>query len=691
MNHIEPKLNYKLSYFEGAVKYFIFASVNICKMNITQHFAINRIANYLTSLCKFVIYFPVLSCLLFPMLAYSVTLDDQPLITLDKGQISIYRDKTSQLTFNEIRQEKIKSQFEPLEANLSAGYVPDTFWLHISLNRLDAQSSARWLEVIPPYLDSIDLYHINPKGLIEHRKGGDYLPQSVKEEIYRGHVFKLDFEPGQHELYLRLKTSSTMVALLKLWQPSAFDSHLRNSYFVLGLYFSLILTVLILNIANWFVSKRVIFVVYSLYLVLNSVQWLGINGLIAEFIFPEQPLLANLSLGMSLSLSASMAFIFFSMLFEFRKYHAFLYRYNQVGATLGIVTAIATPLGYYQLFAPWLLLIAIISLAFAPRIIIRLWRTQENWNRLLVVSYSIFTILVSLNILSSLAVLPYNEPITYAGMVSNIFHVLIIHFAIMLHYHRLENMHKESLKQATIMKTKIELEQNYREEQSQLLAMITHEIRTPIAVINAANESLQLIDDRTSLNEERTLRYNRINNAVMRMNMVMEMALAQEGNDNLSFEIETINLVELTNDVINLSGGNTLQRIVFDMPIAKVSVPADIRLLRIALLNLLNNALKYSPKESVVNIAIEQSVVENNKGTSWIIDDTGPGIADELREKIFDKYQRGDERSNNAGMGLGLFLVARIVERHDGNVTIASSPSGGSRFCLWLPNKPNKN
>ena len=103
-------------------------------------------------------------------------------------------------------------------------------------------------------------------------------------------------------------------------------------------------------------------------------------------------------------------------------------------------------------------------------------------------------LLLSINILSVLALLPFSNETIYAGMLSNIFHILILHFGLMIHYRKIQQEYDHTLEQSRITLQQIELEKKYNEEQKQLLAMLTHEIRTPIAVIDAAIESLQILD-----------------------------------------------------------------------------------------------------------------------------------------------------------------------------------------------------
>ncbi len=621
----------------------------------------------------------------------SVVLEDVPVIKLNNGKLSFFRDPSGSLHLKDIQKAHSQGEFKPLKGNLSAGYVQDTFWLHLSLKRVSSYPKDWWLEVLPPYLDNIQLFHINTLNQLDHRRSGDFMPQADKEDNYRGSLFKLALDVGTHEIYIKLKTTSTMVAMVNLWQPKAFGEHLRNSYFLFGLYFSLILTVLIFNMVNFILSRRIIFIVYVFYLALNSIQWLGILGFISEFVFQSQPLFANLTLGISLSLSAAMAFVFFTLLFELKTYHPYIYRFNLFGTIFSIATAIATPLGYYQIFAPWMLFIAIASISLAPWPIIRLWRSQEVWARLLAVAHLFFVTLVSLNILGSLALIPFNELTVYAGMASNTFHLSILHFGIMLHYIKIENNHKKSIEKSMRVEQQFLLEKAHNKEQSQLLSMITHEIRTPMTVISAANESLRLIDEIEQITDEnRSRRYDRIQKSIMRMNLVMEMAQLQTDEKASFFEVKSFDIYLLTKEVTNLCGSDAEKRIILDYSERKIWLEGDVKRIKIALLNLVDNSLKYSNVNTPIIIKINPIDHDGSLGIQWTIEDQGVGIPHSMEHKIFEKYQRGDERMKLPGMGLGLFLVSEIIQRHGGHINVKNSMLGGAVFTLWLPLRPHQ-
>ena len=622
----------------------------------------------------------------FPLCALGQPLPDAPLVRFDTGQLSALRDKSGQLGLGQVRAAFEHKEFQALPGNLGAGYVPDAYWLHISFDRLPSQSPVGWLEVMPPYLDNIQLFHITPQGFIEQRKGGDLVPQSAKEEAYRGTLFKLKLEPGRHEIYLRIKTTSTMVAVVKLWQSQAFNTHLRHAYLGFGLYFSLILTVLLFNAINWLVSRRLIFLTYTGYLLINGVQWLGISGFVSEFIFPEEPYLANLTLKLALSLSSVMTFVFIAMIFELKKFHPRIHRIYQVGVVLALLTAVATPFGHYQTFVPWVFWFAVVSIGAAFWPLQRLWRTQYLWARLLVLAYLVYAALLMFNVLGTLAVIPFSQASTYVGMGSNIVHILLLHFTIFLHYRRIEADHTQALEKAALAERQMALEAIHREEQSQLLAMISHEIRTPIAVIDAASESLRLLDDsQAGTGDDRQRRYDRISQAVMRMKMVMELSVVQAESERLPFELRLFDLTWLTYDIIELSGDEALSRVQFDSPEEDVTVQADLQLVRVALLNLLGNALKYSPTNSPIHIRVQNADTAQSRGVQWVVEDQGLGIPVGMEQTIFNKFHRGNQPENQPGMGLGLFLVASIAARHGGHVTAENRMPHGARFSLWLP------
>ena len=635
----------------------------------------------------------VLVCLYaLPLLAQSaepVPLRDAPVMVLDQGGVSVLRDPSRELTFDQAQAAAAEGRFRPLPGNLGAGYVPAAFWLHLSLLRQPDDPSLWWLEVMPPFLDHIDLYHLDPAGQVDLRIGGDLLPQTAKEEDYRGTLFKLDLSPGRHEIFLRLHTSSTLVAVLKLWQPAAFARHARASYFAYGAYFSLILTVLLFNLVNWLVTRRPVFLAYISYLALNALQWLSITGFLGAYLLPDQPRLANQALGVSLALAAALAYVFYALVLELRRYHPVLYRLTQGGILISLATALATLLGYYQTFAPWLLLTGVGALGTIPWPFRRLWRSGDLWARLLALAYLTFGLLLLLHILSTLGWLPYSDWNGYVGMASNLCHILLLHFALLLHLRRIEADHAQALEAAALARQETAVAKAAEEEQARLLAMISHEIRTPISVISASTQSLEALD--AAPPPERIERYDRIRRAVSRLAVVLELVIVQARSAVARQPLarSPIEPAALTAAVLDLLEHPPPRPLELDVPPDLPTLCGDAGLLRFALLNLVDNACKYSPAGTPVRIAVRAKEVAGRPGVAWSIQDQGPGIPAGLEERIFEKYVRVSEASGKAGLGLGLYLARHIAERHGGWLRPRPHPGPGACFVCWLPSQPH--
>ena len=99
------------------------------------------------------------------------------------------------------------------------------------------------------------------------------------------------------------------------------------------------------------------------------------------------------------------------------------------------------------------------------------------------------------------------------------------------------------------------------------------------------------------------------------------------------------------------------------------------------MINLLDNALKFTPEEGWIGIALKS----HNGRVKLRIADSGPGLEQEELPFIFERFFRGRSGRNQAGKGLGLSLCREIVELHGGEISAANQPGGGSEFVVMLP------
>lgn len=115
------------------------------------------------------------------------------------------------------------------------------------------------------------------------------------------------------------------------------------------------------------------------------------------------------------------------------------------------------------------------------------------------------------------------------------------------------------------------------------------------------------------------------------------------------------------------------------------TVTGDRLLLHVVLRNLLENASKYAAPDTPIEIALAVRLGNDRLGVEWRISDAGAGIPAHLAERVFEKYVRVGESSGTPGLGLGLYLSRRIVERHGGHLYLDTTMTRGACFVCWLP------
>jgi signal transduction histidine kinase len=222
-----------------------------------------------------------------------------------------------------------------------------------------------------------------------------------------------------------------------------------------------------------------------------------------------------------------------------------------------------------------------------------------------------------------------------------------------------------------------------RKEYAFRVQAIAHEIKTPLTAIQGSSE---MIAEEDFPEEQRVKMAGLIHKESKRLTSLIQTFLNVEriASGSLTLQRSEINLQELCQDTIERGRFYAARkRIQIEAAIPNIQVFADPDLLSFAIYNLITNGVKYSPKNTVVNVSAEV----NGREVSISVADQGYGIASGEQEKIFEKFYRlrRDETGNEEGTGIGLALVKEIVQQHGGQVTVASAPNAGSRFTITLP------
>ena len=222
------------------------------------------------------------------------------------------------------------------------------------------------------------------------------------------------------------------------------------------------------------------------------------------------------------------------------------------------------------------------------------------------------------------------------------------------------------------------------ELKSEFLATAAHELRTPMASILGYTELLLLrnfdAEQRRELLEIILRQGRRVTDL---LNELLDLARieARRGKD---FNFIVQDLREIVRGVAEVSDTSAV-RVLVEMPDEPLNVRVDKEKIHQALLNVVSNALKFSPADKPVTLAICRKVGEGAGKIGVAVTDQGIGMTSEQMVRLGERFFRADVSGKVPGTGLGVSLTKEIVELHGGEVEVSSEFGKGSRFALWLP------
>jgi signal transduction histidine kinase len=220
---------------------------------------------------------------------------------------------------------------------------------------------------------------------------------------------------------------------------------------------------------------------------------------------------------------------------------------------------------------------------------------------------------------------------------------------------------------------------------------MSHELRTPLNAVIGLSESL--LEEGAPFESTRTTRYLGIihqsgRQLLAKINAMIDLGRMDAGRIKPIFALLDLGVFcASVVEVVQRDFQVKAVSLALVRPELPVQVPADEKLLRQLLQNLLNNALKFTPQHGTVSVLVSS---RPEGGAAISVEDSGVGMAEGKLAQIFRPFTQGDGSLSRqiGGTGLGLALVARIARLHGATVSVRSQPGRGSTFTLELRSKP---
>ncbi|WP_071190830.1 GAF domain-containing protein [Trichormus sp. NMC-1] len=239
------------------------------------------------------------------------------------------------------------------------------------------------------------------------------------------------------------------------------------------------------------------------------------------------------------------------------------------------------------------------------------------------------------------------------------------------------------------LRISLEKEKELSQMRSRFISMASHEFRTPLAIVSSSTDILQNYSDRLSpkrKEEHLEIIQKSIKHTVQLLDDVLMINRAEA--EKMEFKPEVLDIIgfcrHLKNQIETISSKHTIE---FSVNTSEPTlndilvVQFDPKLIRQILTNLLSNAMKYSPENSLVDFRLN---IENNQ-LIFKIQDSGIGIPEKDRINLFESFYRASNVGSISGTGLGLAIVKKCVDQHQGEITLDTEIRKGTTFTVRIP------
>jgi len=218
---------------------------------------------------------------------------------------------------------------------------------------------------------------------------------------------------------------------------------------------------------------------------------------------------------------------------------------------------------------------------------------------------------------------------------------------------------------------------------------IAHDLRSPITRMRGLAEIT--LTTKTGMEDYRLMVASTIEECDRLLDMITTMLLISRSEAGAArLDLKTVNLSGLIADACELfqpAAEDNRVTLTRDLPPTPVQLRGDVKLLQRMVANLLDNAVKYTPKDGMVTVILRTNA--QNRMAVITFQNSGGGISPEDLPHIFDRFYRGDRSRSKIGAGLGLSLARAVVRAHGGDITAKSQAGQGSEFIVTLPSLGN--
>ncbi len=611
-------------------------------------------------------------------------------------RVSYLSDMDQSIAFSNIIGHQDSSNWQQSRHKaINLGFENDPYWFKFDLWSADySQGEMIYLELAYPHLDEVFLYHVDnqSKKMKLLNTAGDSLAFAHRNFSYRNFIFEL---PKQQilgdqtsaTLVLHIKTTGSLQVPLRIWSPKSFVEAESEESYSLGLYFGIILVMILYNLLLFFTIGEAGFLYYVLYISSFAIFQMSLNGLAFQFLWPNLPEFNRLANPLFCSL---VALTITQFTCHFLRSKQTIPRIHRLLNLLRIVCAVAVVMVFMvnynigiRVTSALAALCAVILIVSGVAALIGGYRPARYY----VTSFVLFLIGVIVYSFRAFGILPNTFVTQYALQIGSALEAMLLSIAL---------GDKLKLQQQTYQQEIESLNMDLIEKEKARTIFFhntSHELRTPLNGILGFVEMLGkgFYGDLDHKVKEQVCKIGTLATSLMhQVNTILDLAKTRRGEIKLFHS--QIPLDEVKEEIQMLADGLLLKyknsRFTLHTSWNKSKTPlfiGDREKLMTIIRNLVGNAFKFTSSDQVNCIDVSLKIINSNC-LEIKVQDSGIGIPVEFQSKIFDEFSQVEDgaRRSYEGTGLGLAMVKRFVDLMEGSIQLKSKINGGSTFVITL-------
>ncbi len=597
--------------------------------------------------------------------------------------IEYLADPDGQLTISDILTGRAAAGFRDLENdNINFGYTSVGYWFRFRIQNPFDQDIDLYLEARYPLLDHVRLHKPGADGTYLEVGMGDHQPFGSRPLRFNIFVDRLHIPAKSTQtFYLHVRTTSTFDVPLFVSATDPFIEHVHDAQWVLGIFYGVIFGLIAYNLFIYLSTREKAFLFYVLYLVCTYGYSSALDGIHFRM-FPDAVGWQQYSIYVSANSSVVFLFLFAIEYLALREVGGWMLRLTRFGLGVNVAVILSHLVLDITITAKLAVMVGILSFIYA--MVIGVVRLMHGYRaaRIYVLSFGVFILMGIVAMLAAWGILPIFELSLYGFKITILLQLILLSLALGDRINILKEREFKLEKEAISAHAE-------SKATSDFLAKMSHEIRTPM---NGVMGMAELLGD-TPLNRIQSHYLNVITSSGRALLGVINDILDYSKIEAGKMELEEIdfNLEELANECVSVfslkADEKNLEFVLSIDPETPVALRGDPTRLRQVILNLMGNAFKFTDRGHVMLKVRPVRNSNNNPNIHFEISDTGIGMTEDVRRKLFASFTQADASTSRkyGGTGLGLAISKQLVELMGGKIGVNSKPKQGSTFWFNIP------